>query len=73
MFHFSGVYLFIVLLIMISLKGHHYDLVSVDATASKALGVDAFVLFKNKAYLIFFIAAILVCIPLSFYFGFGEK
>jgi aldose sugar dehydrogenase len=34
MFHFSGVYLFIVLLIMISLKGIHYDLVSVEATAS---------------------------------------
>ena len=30
-----------------------------DATASKALGTDAFVLFKNKPYLIFFIAAIL--------------
>ncbi|PWT99460.1 MAG: MFS transporter [Bacteroidetes bacterium] len=40
--------------------------------ASKALGVEAFVLFKNGPYLIFFIAAILVCIPLSFYFGFAN-
>ncbi|MBC7904476.1 MAG: nucleoside permease [Gemmatimonadaceae bacterium] len=44
-----------------------------NITASKALGTDAFVLFKNKAYLIFFIAAILVCIPLSFYYGFANS
>jgi nucleoside transporter len=40
--------------------------------ASAALGTDAFVLFKDKPYLIFFIAAILVCIPLSFYYGFAN-
>ena len=43
-----------------------------QASAAKALGTEAFVLFKNKAYLIFFIAAILVCIPLSFYYGFAN-
>jgi nucleoside transporter len=43
-----------------------------STSASKALGTDAFVLFKNKPYLIFFIAAILVCIPLSFYYGFAN-
>jgi nucleoside transporter len=41
-------------------------------TASQALGADAFVLFKSRSYTIFFVAAILVCIPLSFYFGFGN-
>jgi nucleoside transporter len=41
-------------------------------TAAKALGTEAFVLFRNNAYLIFFIAAILVCIPLSFYYGFAN-
>jgi nucleoside transporter len=45
---------------------------SSDASASSALGADAFVLFKDKPYLIFFIAAILVCIPLSFYYGFAN-
>jgi MFS family permease len=30
------------------------------------------VLFKDKSCLIFFIAAILVCIPLSFYYGFAN-
>jgi nucleoside transporter len=45
---------------------------SADASASSALGTDAFVLFKDKPYLIFFIAAILVCIPLSFYYGFAN-
>ena len=44
-----------------------------QSSAAKALGTEAFVLFKNKAYLIFFIAAILVCIPLSFYYGFANK
>ncbi len=43
-----------------------------DASASKALGTEAFVLFKNKPYLLFFIAAILICIPLSFYYGFAN-
>lgn len=43
-----------------------------EASASKALGTEAFVLFKDKPYLIFFIAAILVCIPLSFYYGFAN-
>lgn len=42
------------------------------STASDALGAQAFVLFKNRPYLIFFIAAVLVCIPLSFYYGFAN-
>ncbi len=41
-------------------------------TAKSIFGIDAFVLFKDKPYLIFFIAAIFVCIPLSFYFGFAN-
>lgn len=45
---------------------------SADASASSAIGADAFILFKDKPYLIFFIAAILVCIPLSFYYGFAN-
>ena len=44
----------------------------VATSASQALGAEAFVLFKSKPYIIFFIAAILVCIPLSFYFGFAN-
>lgn len=40
--------------------------------ASKVPGTESFVLFRNKPYLIFFIAAILVCIPLSFYYGFAN-
>lgn len=45
---------------------------SEGASASKVFGTDAFVLFKNGPYLIFFCAAILVCIPLSFYYGFAN-
>lgn len=43
-----------------------------NTSASQALGTDAFVLLKDKSYLIFFVAAILVCIPLSFYYGFAN-
>lgn len=42
------------------------------ATAGSAIGTEAFVLFRDKPYLVFFIAAILVCIPLSFYYGFAN-
>jgi len=41
-------------------------------SAKSILGIDALVLFRDKPYLIFFIAAIFVCIPLSFYFGFAN-
>ncbi|MCF8285674.1 MAG: nucleoside permease [Chitinophagaceae bacterium] len=36
------------------------------------LGKDAFVLLKNKSFLVFFISAIAICIPLSFYYGFAN-
>lgn len=36
------------------------------------LGTEAFVLFKNRSYLVFFIAAVLICIPLSFYYSFAN-
>ncbi|CAL1519529.1 nucleoside permease [Chitinophaga sp. MM2321] len=34
------------------------------------LGLDALVLFKDRAYTIFFITAIAICIPLAFYYSF---
>lgn len=45
---------------------------AIGQSAFSAVGAEAFVLFKNKPYLVFFIAAILVCIPLSFYYGFAN-
>ena len=45
---------------------------STRSSVASTLGADAFVLFKDRPYLIFFIAAILVCIPLSFYYGFAN-
>ncbi len=42
------------------------------SSAKSVMGIDALVLFRDKPYLIFFIAAIFVCIPLSFYFGFAN-
>lgn len=42
------------------------------SSAGSILGLDALVLFRNRPYLIFFISAIFVCIPLSFYFGFAN-
>ncbi len=37
-------------------------------TASQILGLEAFALFKNRSYLIFMAASLLICIPLSFYY-----
>jgi nucleoside transporter len=35
-------------------------------TFAQVMGSDAYVLFKNKSFTVFFIASILICIPLSF-------
>lgn len=44
-----------------------------EATSfGKSIGSEAMVLFKNRSYLIFFIAAILICVPLAFYYGFAN-
>jgi len=36
------------------------------------IGKDAFVLFKDRSFSIFFISSVLVCIPLSFYYAMGN-
>ena len=41
-------------------------------TDSSSFGLEALVLLKDKSYLIFFISAILICIPLSFYYSFAN-
>ena len=38
------------------------------STFSQIIGKDAFVLFKDRSFLIFFISSVLICIPLSFYY-----
>jgi nucleoside transporter len=42
------------------------------AGMASAIGTEASVLFRNRSYLIFFISAILICIPLAFYYGFAN-
>jgi nucleoside transporter len=39
------------------------------SSMAQILGTDAFVLFKDRSFLIFFISSILICIPLSFYYA----
>lgn len=39
-------------------------------TFAQILGADALVLFKDRSFTVFFIASILICIPLSFYYSF---
>lgn len=40
-----------------------------EVSFAKILGADAFVLLRDRSYLMFFIASILICIPLSFYYA----
>lgn len=40
-----------------------------EASIAQILGTDAFVLFKDRSFLIFFISSVLVCIPLAFYYA----
>nr|MCU0352539.1 nucleoside permease [Cytophagales bacterium] len=39
------------------------------ASFAQIVGADAFVLFRNRSFVVFFIASILICIPLSFYYA----
>jgi nucleoside transporter len=43
------------------------------ATFSQIIGKDAFVLFKDKSFSIFFLSSILICIPLSFYYTWANS
>ncbi len=40
------------------------------STIGQIFGSDSFILFKDKSFVVFFIASILICIPLSFYYSF---
>lgn len=42
---------------------------SKGTSISTILGLDAFKLFKDRSFIIFFISSILICIPLSFYYA----
>ena len=37
------------------------------------LGLDAFILFKSRSFVVFFISSIAICIPLSFYYSFTNS
>jgi len=39
---------------------------------TQIIGKDAFVLFKDRSFSIFFISSILICIPLSFYYAWAN-
>jgi nucleoside transporter len=39
-------------------------------TFKQILGADAFVLFRDRSFTVFFISSVLICIPLSFYYSF---
>lgn len=40
-----------------------------NVSLSEVLGLDAIKILKDKNYLVFFIASVLICIPLAFYYG----
>ena len=39
-------------------------------TVRDVLGLDALALLKSRSYLVFFLASVLICIPLAFYYNF---
>ena len=41
-------------------------------TDGSTFGLEGLILLKDKSYLIFFISAVLICIPLSFYYSFAN-
>ena len=41
-----------------------------SSSIAQIFGADAFVLFKDKSFVIFFLSSVLICIPLSFYYSF---
>ena len=41
-----------------------------NATLGQILGLDALRLLKSRSYLVFFLASIAICVPLSFYYNF---
>lgn len=43
-----------------------------SASFAQIIGKDAFVLFKDRSFTIFFISSILICIPLSFYYAWAN-
>jgi nucleoside transporter len=40
------------------------------STVGELLGLEAIGLLNNRSYLIFFLASVAICVPLSFYYGF---
>ena len=42
-------------------------------TIGQIFGVDAFSLFKDRSYLVFMIASMLICIPLAFYYQIASR
>jgi nucleoside transporter len=42
---------------------------SQSSSFSEILGLDAFKLFKDRSFAIFFLSSLLICIPLSFYYA----
>ena len=44
-----------------------------EATLNQLLGLDALALLKDKAYLIFMVSSMLICIPLAFYYQIASR
>ncbi len=40
-----------------------------NPTLGQVLGLDAFQLFRDRSFVVFFISSVLICIPLSFYYA----
>lgn len=52
---------------------HTPPIESGPVTTRQILGLDAWVLLKNRSYLVFLVASTLICIPLAFYYQIASR
>ncbi len=70
-FHIAAVVSLVLGVVSFTLP-HTPPVPSNNTSLRSLLGLDALVLFKNGAFLVFFVISILICIPLTFYYNFAN-
>ncbi|MCW3091649.1 MAG: transporter [Ferruginibacter sp.] len=72
-FTMAGVASIVLAILSLMIPKRQTTIASPTTTDARILGKHVFVLFKNRSFTIFFIASILICIPLSFYYSLANQ